>query len=187
MNPSEFRKNKPAIWKENKWNYFISFSIIVLGIFFQYFVLVTDWPESNNNGTIPNNLTEYQFASFFFIFYLIGFYGLWRIRANYNFIELNSNLPIDEKQNIINRIFEIMKIADANMTGEQITFTYKNFFFSSYRITILLAKDKFYINAQSKEDINGGMIDLGASYRLMKEIRKNIIICIETKDYTPKM
>lgn len=187
MHPVEFRKNKPAIWKENKWNYFISFFTIALGIFFQYLVLETDWPENNNNGRIPNNLTEHQFASLFFTLYLIGFYGLWRIHAGYNFIELNSNLSINEKHNVINEIFETMKITNANISEEQITFTYKNFFFSSYRITVLLANDKFYINAQSKEDFNGGMIDLGASYRLMKKIRKNIKNRIETIDYSHKV
>ena len=180
MDPKEFKKGKPPIWKANKWEYFISFSAIVLGIIAQYLVLATDWPESKNKGQIPGGLTEIQFASIFFVLYLFGLYGLWRIRAGYNFIKLNSNLSIADKAIIVNKTFERMNKKVPEMKGESMTFHYKGFLWSTFDVTILLDNDNFYINAQSWKDYNGGMIDLGTSYRLMKRIKKNMKECLRT-------
>lgn len=180
MNPKEFKKLKPPIWRANKWEYFISFSVIALGIITQYLVLATDWPECKNKGEIPGGLTEFQFMSIFFVLYLFGLYGLWRIHAGYNFIELDSKLPIADKREIVKRAFERMNKKVPEMTGETITFHYKGFLWSAYDVTILLDNDNFYINAQSWKDYNGGMIDLGRSYRLMKKIRTNMKACIPT-------
>lgn len=174
LNPKEFKKLKPPIWKENKWEYFISFSAIATGMFFQYLVLGTDWPESKNNGELPSGLTEIQFASIFFVLYFMGLYGLWRIHAGYKFITLCSALPIDDKRVIVKRAFERMNKKVPEMTGESITFRYKGFLWSVFDVTILLDNENFYINAQSRKDLDGGMVDFGTSYRLMRRIRKNM-------------
>lgn len=148
---------------------------------FQYLVLGTDWPESKNNGEIPSGLTEFQFASIFFVLYFMGLYGLWRIHAGYNFIVLSSALPIEDKREIVNRAFERMNKKAPEMTGESITFHYKGFLWSAFDVAILLDNENFYINAQSWKDYNGGMVDFGTSYRLMKRIRRNMKACLTTR------
>jgi hypothetical protein len=184
LNPKEYKKLKPPIWRANKWEYFISFFTIAIGVFFQCLVLATDWPQSNNSGKIPGGLTEFQFASIFFILHFMGLYGLWRIHAGYNFIGLNSNLSIEEKRDVVNRAFERMNKKAPAMAGDSMTFHYKGFLWSMFVVTILLDNDNFYINAQSRKDRSGGMIDLGTSYRLMKRIRRNMRACLSQRPLT---
>jgi len=179
LNPKEFKKLKPPVWKANQWEYFISFSAIALGIIAQCLVLATDWPESKNRGEIPGGLTEIQFASIFFVLHLFGLYGLWRIHAGYNFISLTSKLSIAEKIKIVNRAFERMNKELPEMKGESLTFYYKGFLGSAFDVTILLDNDNFYVNAQSWKGYIGGFIDFGTSYRLMKRIRQDLRACLQ--------
>ena len=154
--------------------------MIGVGVLFQYMILGTDWPESKNNGEIPGGLTELQFASIFFLFSILGLYGFWRIPAGYNFIKLTCNLPIEDKKATVKRTFDRMGKDAPEMTGDSMTFHYKGFLWSSFDVTILLDMENFYINAQSREDFDGGFIDLGSSYRLMKRIRRNMRACLVT-------
>ena len=156
--------------------------MIGIGVLFQYLILGTDWPENKNNGEIPGGLTELQFTSIFFLPSVLGLYGFWRIPAGYNFIKLTSNLPIEDKKATVKRAFDRMGKDAPEMTGDSMRVHYKGFLWSSFDVTILVELESFYINAQSRKDFdfNGGFIDLGSSYRLMKKIRRNIRACLVT-------
>jgi hypothetical protein len=180
LNPTEYKKLKPPVWRANRWEYFISFSAIAVGFGFQFLVLTTDWPKSKNHGTIPNGLTERQFASIFFFLYLIGIYGLWRIHAGYKFIKLKSPLSIEAKQKVVALAFDRMNKKMPAMSSDSITIRYKGFLWSVFIVTILLDEENIYINAQYQKDHHGGMIDFGDSYRVMRKIRRNMEVSMKS-------
>jgi hypothetical protein len=139
--------------------------------------LFTDWPD--NKGGAPGGLTHEQFAASFFLFYLIGFYGLWRIPAGYKFINIKESSTLDRKQEILKEALESFNLKEYQFQGDMIHFNVKGFLWEHFKVTILLDDKHFYINTLNDTfDPDGGFIDLGSSFRLTKRIVRKIKKCL---------
>jgi hypothetical protein len=164
------------------WNYFISLTVICLGLFFLYLLHFTQWYDPQK-VTTKNATPIWGINVFCGLLILLGLYGFWRIPKSYEMTAIQSALSIDKKHQIINQIISDFKLNELERGEQYRHFRYEGRFWNTFDIYIFYDTENFYLNAQQRDFGNdGGFIDFGTSKRVTTKI-KNKIMALAPKPY----
>ena len=174
MTIEEFRKVVNANWIDKCIYYLMYVVFLVLGIVFLY--------DTNTN---PAKYAQPGLRVFAFILGLflivIGILGIYLIPNYYKILSVNSALPIDKKEEIINALLKELDIGFDTKKDDYYSFRYsKRWFSASYRIRLNIDTDRFDLSVQ-RNNYRGGLIDLGGTEKMRQRIINSIEKLIDIK------
>jgi hypothetical protein len=176
MTYQEFlKKFKKTNSFDNKRNYFISITMICIGLFFTYLFVFTDWYESKD-ATMDNIIPRSGMYAFNLFFILFGLYGFWRIPATYKFTLIESKHSIEQKSDMLNLLIADFKLKELEYDEQYRHYYYEGRFWNSFNVHVFFDSNNFYLNSHQLDvQDNGGFIDFGTSKRVTNKIKRKII------------
>jgi hypothetical protein len=155
------------------WNYFLSFFIIGIGLFFIYDLLFTDNHETQTTeNKVPKEYVYLLSCSFI----VLGLYGFWRIPKTYQVNRIGSQLGINEKADILALLVTDFQLIELEREEQYRHFMYNGWLGNTFDIYTFFDTENFFFNVQQVDFGGvGGFIDFGTSKRVTRKIRNKIL------------
>ena len=158
-----------SYWYDKYFYYVLYIAISVVGLYF-LFDLILQQAKYDKHG-----IKILAFIFFIFLIFL-GTLGLKLIPNRYKIISVNSSLPIDKKDEIVNKLITKINGRYSLVNNSIYSFIYKRKWWSiEYKTLLATDQNNFFVTVQSRTGLGIGFIDFGGTEKIRQFIVSSLI------------